>query len=105
MNARPDPQDVGPGVVVEPGRLSRYAMYVLWPSFLMAGVTLALVFSLVDPADLTWFGAEMQLSRKTVYSLSFFALWLLFSVSNAITALLVVAPESSAPPHPRMWPR
>ena len=32
------------------------ALQILWPAFLMAGVLEMLVFAVVDPAELHWFG-------------------------------------------------
>ena len=55
-------------------RVTRLAMLVLWPAFLMAGVLEMLVFSLVDPGSLRWFGgAPVEMSATAVYSLAFFA--------------------------------
>ena len=66
---------------------------ILWPSFLMAGVLEMLVFSLVDPAQLQWFGgAPVQLSGSAVYSLAFFAFWGIISTSSALTQLLMSMP-------------
>jgi len=56
----------------------RQLMNILWPSFLAAGVAEVVLFTFVDPAD---FGA----SRRTVYSVGFFALWLLGACSSALT--------------------
>jgi hypothetical protein len=40
-----------------PSRIARFAMAVAWSSFLSAGVLEALVFAVVDPGELRWFGA------------------------------------------------
>ena len=63
-------------------------MSILWPAFLMAGVMEMLVFSLADPQDFYWFGRHVDLSRQTVYTLSFFGFWLVTSISGALTLLL-----------------
>ena len=66
---------------------------ILWPAFLMAGVMEMLVFALVDPGELRWFGgAAIEASRTAIYSLCFFAFWGVIATSTAITALLD-APE------------
>jgi hypothetical protein len=53
-------------------------MNILWPSFLAAGVAEVVLFTFVDPAD-------FEASRIAVYSLGFFALWLLGASSSALT--------------------
>jgi hypothetical protein len=65
------------------------AMLILWPAFVMAGVLEGLVFVVVDPTQLHWFGAEaIEWSRMTVYSVTFFILWAVIATSAAITLLL-----------------
>jgi hypothetical protein len=70
-------------------RLSRLAMTVGWPSFLMAAVLEILVFSLVDPGQLHWFGgAAVELSATAVYSLAFFVFWCVIAIAGAMSHLL-----------------
>jgi hypothetical protein len=65
------------------------ALIVLWPAFIMAGVAEMLVFAVVDPQGLTWFGgAAIAWSRQAVYTVTFFIFWLVISTSAAITLLL-----------------
>ena len=77
-------------------------MYIGWPSFLMAGVIEMLVFAMVDPQDLRWFGGEaVGLSRSSVYSLSFFCFWLVTGLASALSLYLAdpddhVHPSSDA---------
>lgn len=72
-------------------------MFVGWPSFLMAGVIEILVFSMVDPQDLHWFGGEtVGLSRSTIYSLSFFCFWLVIGLA-ATLSLYLADPASEVP--------
>jgi len=48
------------------------ALLILWPAFVMAGVLEMLVFVVVDPKTLQWFGAEpLQWSATAVYSVTF----------------------------------
>ena len=62
---------------------------ILWPAFLMAGVLEMLVFALIDPHDLHWFGgAPVDLSASAVYSLAFFVFWAVISTAGALTQLL-----------------
>ena len=45
--------------------LKQRALTILWPAFLMAGVLEMLVFVVVDPSDLRWFGGEaLNWSRR-----------------------------------------
>ena len=45
-------------------------MWIAWPAFLVAGVIEMLVFAMVDPQDLHWFGQPVTLSRTGVYTLA-----------------------------------
>lgn len=64
-------------------------MCILWPAFLMAGVLEALVFTLVDPAELHWFGsAPITWAPTTLYSVAFFVFWLVIALASAITHFL-----------------
>jgi hypothetical protein len=65
-------------------------MWILWPSFLMAGVLEILVFAMVDPQDLHWFGHAVQLSREGIYTIAFFAFWFITMLSSAFTVLLAI---------------
>jgi len=74
-------------------------MWVAWPSFLMAGVLELLVFAVVDPESLHWFGQPFDMPRQAVYSLGFFVFWLSVSISGALTLLLAKSPdEVNQPP-------
>lgn len=55
--------------------ISRCMMWVIWPAFLMAGLMEVLVFAMVDPQDLHWFGQPVALSAQAVYTLAFFVFW------------------------------
>ncbi len=67
-------------------------MWIAWPAFLVAGLIEALVFAMVDPQDLHWFGHPLAMSREGVYTLAFFAFWILAMISSALTALLAMSP-------------
>lgn len=70
----------------------RRAMLVGWPAFLMAGVLEMLVFALVDPGSLRWFGGEpIDASPTAVYSVAFFLFWWVISLAGAITQLLEIS--------------
>lgn len=85
------------------------AMAILWPAFLMAGVLEMLVFALVDPDTLHWFGgAEVSLAPSAVYTLAFFVFWLVISVASAISQLLSMPADDLNHPARRsapQWPR
>ncbi len=68
-------------------------MGIAWPAFLVAAVLEMVVFALVDPSDLHWFGAPLALSREAVYTLAFFVFWGLTMASSALTTLLALPPS------------
>jgi len=72
--------------------LSQRLMWVAWPAFLLAGVLEVLVFALVDPQDLHWFGRPIELSRQGVYTLSFSVFWGITMISSGLTTLLSMSP-------------
>ena len=52
------------------------SMSVLWSAFLMAAVLEMVVFALVDPESLRWFGGDaLGLTSRAVYTLAFFLFW------------------------------
>ena len=67
-------------------------MWIEWPAFLMAGVLEMLVFAMVDPQDLHWFGQPLALSRQGVYTLAFFVFWTIAMATSALTTLLSMSP-------------
>ena len=72
--------------------LKQRMMWILWPSFLMAGVLEILIFAMVDPYALHWHGLSLDLPRQAVYTLGFFAFWIVTAASSALTVLLAVPP-------------
>ena len=72
---------------------ARYFMWVVWPAFLLACLLELLVFALVDPASLSWNDEALDLSRERVYTLAFFAFWILSMGTSALTVLLAVRPR------------
>ena len=63
-------------------------MWIAWPAFLTAALLEILVFAFVDPSDLNWFGARLNMSRLGVYTLTFFVFWCLTMISSALTVQL-----------------
>ncbi len=72
--------------------LSQRMMWIVWPAFLMAGVLEMLVFAMVDPQDLQWFGQSIQLTRQGVYTVTFFVFWIITMLSSGLTTLLAMSP-------------
>jgi hypothetical protein len=65
-------------------------LQVLWPAFLMAGVMEILIFVVVDPNELQWFGgAPLAWPRQAIYSVTFGLCWVVTATSSALTALLI----------------
>jgi len=60
-------------------------IWILWPSFIVAGVATGVFFTLFDPRELELFGGELGLSRLAVYSIGFFAFWIFAAASSALT--------------------
>lgn len=76
-------------------RVQMRVMAILWPAFIMAGVLEMLVFALVDPGSLHWFGGEqVQLSATAVYTMAFFVFWGVIATAGAMTRLLEGDPEA-----------
>ncbi|MCW5663947.1 MAG: hypothetical protein KIT35_08935 [Piscinibacter sp.] len=72
----------------------------------MAGVLEMLVFVVVDPSELRWFGGEaVQLSRQGVYTVTFLIFWAVISLSGALTALLGMSADELNEDRGRRWPR
>ncbi len=69
--------------------ISRLMMGILWPSFLMASISVGIIFSLVDPETLLINGNNLELSNVVIYSIAFFIFWILCALSSALTALLM----------------
>lgn len=90
-----------------PSRIARFAMAVAWSSFLSAGVLEALVFSVVDPHDLRWFGAApVALSAQAAYTLGFLVFWGVIALGASLALLLATLPDDDRPGRQaRGWPR
>jgi len=76
-------------------------MWIVWPAFLLACLLEMLVFALVDPQDLHWFGQPVTLSRQGVYTIAFFVFWALAMVASGLAVLLSMSPREvnrQAPP-------
>ncbi len=63
----------------------RTLIWILWPSFLVAGAAEALFFTVFDPTELTFFGETVNVSRIAAYSIGFFLFWAFAASSSALT--------------------
>ncbi len=73
-----------------PSAIRQLTMTVLWPAFLVAGMLEALLFVVVDPHDLRWFGGPaLGLSLSATYSVTFLIIWALMSLSSWLTAMML----------------
>lgn len=61
------------------------AIWILWPSFLMAIPATGIYFTLFDPVDLTIFGIYVPANRTAAYTIGFFAFWAIGAGSSALT--------------------
>jgi hypothetical protein len=74
------------------GSLGRRLMWVIWPSFLVAGLAEAIFFTVFDPFDLHFFGAPLDMSRSAIYTMGFFGFWALGIASSSLTVFLERSP-------------
>jgi len=63
----------------------RLLIWILWPSFIVAGIAEGIFFTIFDPTDLRLFDAPIEASRTAVYSVGFFVFWLFAAASSALT--------------------
>jgi hypothetical protein len=72
--------------------LSQRVMWIAWPAFLVAAILEVIVFGMVDPQDMHWFGHPIEISRLGVYTVTFFVFWIVTMLSSALTTLLSMSP-------------
>jgi hypothetical protein len=85
-----DPPPLKDAQAAPPARFRVRALLILWPAFVMAGVLEMLVFVVVDPASLHWFGIEpLRWTSTAIYSVTFLIFWGVISTSTATTLLLL----------------
>lgn len=95
LNPERMPQAQDPGTGQE--RTVRTWGLILWPSFLAACILEALVFSIVDPGELHWPGHFGTPSTRAIYTVTFFAFWLVCGLCSRLVLWLV---ESERPHTP-----
>lgn len=67
----------------------RILLAVLWPAFLVAGLAEGLLFSMFNPDDIQVFGMDVELSRMAAYTIGFFMLWAMCTMSGLLTAYVI----------------
>ena len=75
---------------------SKRLMWILWPSFIVAGAALAVFFTVFDPQDLHFFGEPLELSRMAIYSVGFFVLGFQPPPARSLASSSAPAPRSIA---------
>lgn len=60
-------------------------LWVVWPSFIVAGVAEAIFFTVIDPQELYLFGQPVHFSKIATYSIGFFGFWMVCAASSLMT--------------------
>ena len=60
-------------------------IWVLWPSFIAAGVAEVLFFTVINPQELYLFGQPVHFSALATYSIGFFGFWIACALSSLLT--------------------
>ena len=74
-------------------------MWVLWPSFIAAGLGVGIIFTLVDPTELVILDQLLHASSTAVYTLGFFILWAICTVASALSCFLQATSHAYADAH------
>lgn len=72
------------------------AMWIVWPSFLVAGLLEALVFAVVDPQDVLAV-SDLGWGRTALYSATFLLFWALMCLAAGLSLWLASAGQGNAP--------
>ena len=72
-------------------------IWILWPSFVVAGIAEGLFFTVFDPLDLYVFGGSLEWSRTAIYSTGFFVFWAVCAASSALICFLQRSPPGETP--------
>ena len=65
------------------------ALRILWPAFLGAALLEMVVFGVVDPHEIRYFGRPpLSLPPTVLYSITFLIFWCVIAGAGALTALL-----------------
>ena len=69
-------------------------IWILWPSFLVAGLAEGLLFSVVHPSELLFFGHHPDIADEGIYTIGFFVIWMFCAFSSALTAYILLGIEA-----------
>ena len=75
---------------------SRLLIWILWPSFLVAGIAEGLLFTAIHPEEILLFGEPLGISNEGIYTLGFFIIWAFCALSSALTVFVLQKPGGSA---------
>lgn len=64
------------------------AIWILWPSFIVAGIAEVVFFTIFDPIELHLVGNLLGVSRIAAYTLGFLLFWIFAAASSAFTCFL-----------------
>jgi hypothetical protein len=67
----------------------RLFIWIMWPSFLVSILAEGLLFSVVHPSELLFFGHHPNISDEGIYTIGFFIIWMFCSFSSALTAYIL----------------
>lgn len=68
---------------------TRTLIWILWPSFLVAGIAEIALFSVMAPEDMAVFGRSVEASSEAIYSVGFLLLWATCALSSALTYFIL----------------
>ncbi len=92
----PNPESSGGSEISPDHRTLRFWGWIAWPSFLAACLLEALVFALVDPAELRWPARWGSPSPQAIYTAAFFVFWfLVMACSRVVLGLAGVDSDDS----------
>ena len=74
----------------------RLFIWVLWPSFLIAAIAEAVIFTAIHPEQILLFGEPLSISNEGIYTLGFFVIWGFCAASSTLTVF--VLPKSGERP-------
>ena len=63
-------------------------IWILWPSFVVAGLAEVVFFTVIDPQELYLFGEPTNISRTAAYSIGFFCFWAMCAASSMFTCFI-----------------
>lgn len=59
--------------------------FIIWPSFLIAGIAEILFFTLINPQELYLLGQPVNFSAIATYSIGYFGFWVICAASSYAT--------------------